>query len=82
MKYIFLDITLCSPLKANRRFGRTFRLKLQCMRISRERNQRESGWQSEEICYSETSVDFQQTTLPYIPEDITLYNHHCENLSS
>jgi hypothetical protein len=28
------------------------------------------------------SVDFQQTTQRYIPEDRTLYNHLCENLKS
>jgi hypothetical protein len=32
----------------------------------------------EPICWSETSVDFQWTTLHYIPEDNTLYNHRCE----
>jgi hypothetical protein len=36
----------------------------------------------EEICSSETSVDFQRTTRRYIPEDGTLHNHLCENLSS
>jgi hypothetical protein len=30
-------------------------------------------------CSSETSVDFQQTTQCYMPEDITLHNHHCKN---
>jgi hypothetical protein len=34
------------------------------------------------IYSSETSVDFQQTTRRYIPEDGTLYNHRCENLTS
>jgi hypothetical protein len=29
-----------------------------------------------------TSVDFQRTTWRYIPEDRTLHNHRCENLSS
>jgi hypothetical protein len=33
-------------------------------------------------CSSETSVDFQQSTRCYIPEDITLHNHRCENLKS
>jgi hypothetical protein len=33
-------------------------------------------------CSSETSVDFQQTTRCYIPEDRTLHNHCCENLKS
>jgi hypothetical protein len=28
------------------------------------------------------SVDFQQTTQRYIPEDSTLHNHCCENLKS
>jgi hypothetical protein len=36
----------------------------------------------EATCYSETSVDFQRFTRRYIPEDITLHNHRCENLKS
>jgi hypothetical protein len=36
----------------------------------------------EAACSSETSVDFQQTTRGYIPEDRRLYNHLCENLRS
>jgi hypothetical protein len=36
----------------------------------------------EAICSSETSVDFQRTTLRYVPEDSTLHNHRCENLNS
>jgi hypothetical protein len=31
---------------------------------------------------SETSVDFQRNTQPYIPEDRTLHDHRCENLNS
>jgi hypothetical protein len=31
---------------------------------------------------SETSVDFQRTTLRFIPENRTLHNHRCENLIS
>jgi hypothetical protein len=39
MKRSFLcDITLCSPLKINRRFGGTYRLYILSRRISRERN--------------------------------------------
>jgi hypothetical protein len=34
----------------------------------------------EAICSSETSVDFQRATRPYIPEDRILHNHRCENL--
>jgi hypothetical protein len=34
---IFWDITPCSPLKVNRRFGGTHRLHLQSRRISRAR---------------------------------------------
>jgi hypothetical protein len=36
----------------------------------------------EAIRSSETSVDTQQTTWRYIPEDGTLHNHHCEYLKS
>jgi hypothetical protein len=36
----------------------------------------------EAICSSETSVETQQITQHHIPEDVTLHNHHCENLKS
>jgi hypothetical protein len=85
----FWNITPCSPLKVNRRFGETYSLHLQVRRISRARNQRDIRWQAysstlkmEAICYSEMSVDFQRTTRRYIPEDRTIYNHRCENLKS
>jgi hypothetical protein len=39
---IFWDITPCSQLKVNRRFGRTYTLHLLGGRINRARNQRES----------------------------------------
>jgi hypothetical protein len=87
---IFWDITLCIPLKVNRRFGATYRLHVQGQRISRAaRHQRESRWQAEPclaftstlnmevICSSETSVDFQQTTRRYIPEVRTLQVSSC-----
>jgi hypothetical protein len=41
-----------------------------------------STLKKETICSSETSVDFQRTTRRYIPEDSTLHNHRCENLTS
>jgi hypothetical protein len=44
---IFWDITPCSALKVIRRFGGSYRLRLQGRRISRARNQRESRWQPE-----------------------------------
>jgi hypothetical protein len=91
---IFWDITPCSPLKVNRRFGEPYHLHLQSRRISPARNQRESRWKTqpysvsyltlkmEVICSSETSLDFQRTTRLHIPEDRTLHNHRCENLNS
>jgi hypothetical protein len=68
------DITPCSLLNVNRRFGGTYSHH-QGRRISDARNQ-------EAICSSKTSVDFQQTTWCYIPENGTLHNHSCENLKS
>jgi hypothetical protein len=44
---IFWGMTPCSPLSANRRFGRTYRFHLQGQRISQARNRRESMWQAE-----------------------------------
>jgi hypothetical protein len=40
---IFWDITPCDPVKANRRFGRTYRLNLQTQRESQARNPHEAG---------------------------------------
>jgi hypothetical protein len=51
---IFWDITTCSPLKANRRFGGTCRFHLQGRRRCQERNQPEAGSNQS----SETSVYF------------------------
>jgi hypothetical protein len=47
---IFWDITPCSPLRVNRRFGGTYRLHLQCRKTSRAWNQSESRWQAE-LCF-------------------------------
>jgi hypothetical protein len=45
-----------------------------------------SGYSStlkmETVCSPETSIDFQRTTLRYIPENSTLRNHSCEDLKS
>jgi hypothetical protein len=68
---ILWDITPCSPLRVNRRFGGTYRLHLQDRKIGEAKNQRESTW-----------VDSERTTLRYIPEDGTLQNYSCENLKS
>jgi hypothetical protein len=77
---VFWDITPCSPLKVNRRFGGTCRLHLQGPRINHARNQHEAGSKQvscltysstlkmEAICSSETLVDFQRTTWRYIPD--------------
>jgi hypothetical protein len=59
----FWDITPCSPLSINRRFGGTYR-RLLAKLIS-------STLKMEAICSSETSVDTQQTTRRCIPEVYT-----------
>jgi hypothetical protein len=71
---IFWDITPCSPLKANRQFGRIYRLNLHGRRINQARNQNEAGSKPkiETTCSTKTSVDLKRTTLRYIPEDRTL----------
>jgi hypothetical protein len=90
-RIIFWDVTPCSLLSCNRRFGGTHRLHLQGRRnnfclppvyllvlaeiIS-------STLKMEATCSSETSVATQQTIQRYIPEDDTLHNHCCENLKS
>jgi hypothetical protein len=80
---IFSDITSCSPLSVNRRFGGTYRLHfwgrwnklsfppaftlVSCWPYFSTMNM-------EAICSSETSVYTQRTTRRYIPEDGTLHN--------
>jgi hypothetical protein len=59
---IFCDITLCSSLEVDRRFGETCSLHLNGRIISQARNQSESSWQAERemeaTCSSETSINF------------------------
>jgi hypothetical protein len=75
--------TPCSLLKVNRRFGGTHRLRFQCRRINQVKNQSEAC-DPEDVgdMSPEKSVEFQQTTRRYIPEDRKLHNHRCENLKS
>jgi hypothetical protein len=67
---IFWDITPCSLLKVNRRFGGSraklgnFFALVSCFVYS-------STFKMEAICSSETSVDFKRTTRRYILEDRT-----------
>jgi hypothetical protein len=62
---IFWDITLCSPLKVNRLCLTPAFILVSCSGYS-------SALTMEAIYSYETSVDFQRTILPYIPEDSTL----------
>jgi hypothetical protein len=63
-----IDITLCSPLKVNTSFGRTYRLHLQGRKISLARNQRESKWQA--VCIT-TAV---RTSNPTYRPDFLIGN--------
>jgi hypothetical protein len=70
---IFWDVTPCSLLSFNRRFGGTYRLQLHGRRNNFSKNQQVNRWQAPAT---------QQTTRRHIPEDDTLHNHRCENLKS
>jgi hypothetical protein len=80
---IFWDITPCSLLKENRRFGGTCphlqgrfsRSLVSCLAYS-------STLKIEATCSSETSGATQRITGRHIPEHDTLHNHRCENLKS
>jgi hypothetical protein len=89
---IFWDITPCSPLSVNRRFGGTNRLHLQGVKISVKVElclppaftlvSCSAYFSTPKMgapCSSEMSVDFQRTTRRYITEDRTLHNHRCES---
>jgi hypothetical protein len=60
---VFCDITPCSPLKVNRRFGGTYLLHLRGFLLFVFLTLK-----MEAICSPETSVDFQRTARRYIPE--------------
>jgi hypothetical protein len=94
---VFWDITRCSSVKIYQGLEGTYRLHLQGQRTSQARNQQprlaacfvlvscfdySSTLKLGPICSSQTSVDFQRTTSPYIPEKRSLHSHRCENLKS
>jgi hypothetical protein len=60
-------IVPCSPIKVSRGFGRTCLIHLHGLRAY------SSTLKMEATYSSETSVDFQWTTLRYVPEDRTLH---------
>jgi hypothetical protein len=66
----------------NRYFGGTCRLHLQGRRIRHDGSstKQASSTVKTVIRSSETSVDFYWTALHFIPEDILLHKHRCENL--
>jgi hypothetical protein len=77
---IFWDITPCTPLKVNRRFGGTNCLHLQGRRINQVRNPREAGSKKSNLYLENLSFYMKlRTTRSYTPEDGTLHNHRCEN---
>jgi hypothetical protein len=62
-------------MKVTRRFGPSVFTLVSCSAYS-------VTLKIEAVYSSETSVDCQQTTRRYIPEDSRLYNLRCENLKS
>jgi hypothetical protein len=70
--YILWDMTSCSHLKANQRFGGTCRLHLHCRSLSEGRNQREAD---SKLDFFLGLVSDPEDRGNYIPEDRTLYNH-------
>jgi hypothetical protein len=82
---IFWDMTPCSPLKVNRRFGGTYLFHLQGRknRLSKKPASKQvafclladfaepisSTLKMEATCFSETSVETQRITWRHIPED-------------
>jgi hypothetical protein len=86
-------ITFHIYLKVNWRFGGKFLLHIQCFKSKENRKQANPysccllhagsllfclNMMSK--CTSETSGDFHQITWRYVPEDIIIHNHRCENL--
>jgi hypothetical protein len=74
--FVFSDITLCSPLKVDRRFWGTYRFHLRCRKKAKQ------GKSIKKAENHETSVDFHRTIQRYILGGSTLQSHRCENLKS
>jgi hypothetical protein len=74
---IFWDITPCSPVRVNWRFGGTYRLHLQGRRISRASR----ALLVTCVHAALLPVDFQRTTRLYIPENGTLIMRPVRGLS-
>jgi hypothetical protein len=76
---IVWNITPCSPLKANRRFGEICHLHI---KINKARNKHAAGskqsWRWQATYSSETSVDFERTVRCYIPEVVLFISSLCE----
>jgi hypothetical protein len=75
----FWDMTPCGPLEVNLRFrgmcpSACF-ISVSCSAYT---------WtlKMEATCSSKPSADFRRATWRYIPENVTLRNHRCENLKS
>jgi hypothetical protein len=92
---IIWNITPCSPLSVNRRFGGIYYFHLQGRRnkFSKKPTSKQvacwflaelisSTLKMEVICSSEISVATRRTIRRYIAEDSILYNLRCENLKS
>jgi hypothetical protein len=75
---IFWDMTPCSSLSFNQRFGGTYHLHIQgqgnkfCLLVFAELIP--STLKMEAVCFSETSVETQRTTVLHIPENDTLWS--------
>jgi hypothetical protein len=82
--YNFWDIMPCSPVKANRPFGWTYRLLLQRRRVSQVRKawsrEQDESWRWRQYIPSGTSTDFQRTTRRYISEDRTPHSLYTDLL--
>jgi hypothetical protein len=81
---IFWDMTPCSPLSFNRRFGGTYRLHLQGRRNRFSKTSKRAGgkqnlflrsWRWKRYVPPKRRVETQRTTRRLIPEDDTLHHN-------
>jgi hypothetical protein len=82
--FIFCDIMPSSLMKVNKCFRGTNHLPLELQ----SKPNKTTAWaysltlKIEAMCFSERSIIFYWATRHYIPEEITLNGHGCENLKS
>jgi hypothetical protein len=74
---VLWDMTPCSLVEVYRRFGGTYFLYLQSLRVIQATGKNQTESYSEAVGFSERSFDICKTTRRHIPENSTIQYFNC-----